>query len=162
MILAYARNRRFGMRSISDQPQGPWLLDTNLISELRKAKRCDRGVAAWAEAVAPSACYLSAVTVAEIELGIERAADPAFRAELEAWVHDGVRAWFGPRILEVDARVLLTWRRLIHDGQKARYTYSQPDALIAATALVHGLTVVTRNVDDFVRADVAVLNPWGR
>jgi predicted nucleic acid-binding protein len=69
-------------------------------------------------------------------------------------------AWFGPRILDVDEAVLLTWRRLIHEGRKSHHTYSQPDALIAATAIVHDLAVVTRNVEDFVRAGVAVINPW--
>jgi predicted nucleic acid-binding protein len=137
-----------------------WLLDTNVISELRKGARCDAGVASWGEAVPPAACYLSHASVAEIELGIERATDPTFRAELDAWLRDGVLAWFGPRILEVDGTVLLTWRRLIHAGQKSHHTYSQPDALIAATAIVHGLAVVTRNVDDFARAGVAVINPW--
>jgi predicted nucleic acid-binding protein len=137
-----------------------WLLDTNVISELRKGPRCTPSVAAWATQVPPAACYLSRVSVAEIELGIERAGDPTFRAELDAWLQDGVLSWFGQRILEADGRVLLAWRRLIYDGQKARYTYSQPDALIAATAIVHDLAVVTRNVDDFDRAGVPVINPW--
>ena len=137
-----------------------WLLDTNVISELRKGPRCHRSVAAWAEGVPPAACYLSRVSVAEIELGIERVADPTFRVELDAWLRNGVLAWFGPRILDADGRVLLAWRRLIYDGQKSNYTYSQPDALIAATAIVHELAVVTRNVDDFARAGIAVVNPW--
>ncbi len=137
-----------------------WLLDTNVISELRKGARCDRNVAAWAEGVPPAACYLSRVSVAEIELGIERVTDPTFRVELDAWLRDGVLAWFGSRILDADGRVLLAWRRLINDGQKAHYTYSQPDALVAATAIVHDLAVVTRNVDDFERAGIAVINPW--
>ena len=137
-----------------------WLLDTNVISELRKGPRCHQAVAAWAQHVPPTACYLSRVSLAEVELGIERTPDPTFRAELEIWLRDGVLAWFGPRILEADGPVLLSWRRLIHDGQKAHYTYSQPDALIAATALVHGLAVVTRNIDVFTRAGVPVINPW--
>jgi predicted nucleic acid-binding protein len=137
-----------------------WLLDTNVISELRKGLRCDRSVAAWAQGVPPIACYLSRVTIAEIVFGIERVADPAFRVELEVWLRDGVRAWFGARILEVDEPVLITWRQLVSEGQKVRYTYAQPDALIAATAKVHGLAVVTRNVEDFVQAAVPILNPW--
>jgi predicted nucleic acid-binding protein len=91
---------------------------------------------------------------------LTRVSDPVFRAELENWLQHGVRAWFGPRILEVDEAVLLTLRRLVTEGQKARYTYAQPDALIAATAKVHGLAVVTRNVEDFVQAGVPILNPW--
>jgi hypothetical protein len=137
-----------------------WLLDTNVIAELRKGPRCNAAVAAWAERVPPVGCFLSRVTVAEIVFGIERVGDPAFRVELEAWLRDGVRAWFGPRILEVDEPVLLAWRRLTAEARTARYTCSQPDALIAATAVVHGLAVVTRNVEDFVQAKVPVLDPW--
>lgn len=140
-------------------PRG-WLLDTNVISELRKGPRCHPAVAAWAGRVPPVACHLSRVTIAEIAFGIERVADPIFRAELEAWLRDGVRAWFGARILEVDEPVLVAWRRLVSQGQKARYTFSQPDALIAATAQVHGLGVATRNVEDFVQAGVPIFDPW--
>lgn len=149
------------MPPASEGPGGRgWLLDTNVISELRKGPGCDRAVAAWAVGVPPIACHLSRVTVAEIVFGIARVNDPGFRAELEAWLRDGVRAWFGRRILEVDEAVLLAWRQLVVEGQRARYTYSQPDALIAATARVHGLAVVTRNVEDFERAGLPILNPW--
>jgi predicted nucleic acid-binding protein len=110
--------------------------------------------------VPPVACFLSRVTIAELRFGIERVSDPGFRAELEAWLRDGVRAWFGERILEVDEAVLVAWRRLVWEGQKARYSYAQPDALIAATAVVHELGIVTRNVTDFERAQVRLLNPW--
>ncbi len=140
-------------------PRG-WLLDTNVVSELRKGARCHAGVRAWADSVPPPACFLSRVTVAEIRLGIERAPDPVFRAQLEVWLRDGVRAWFGERILEVDEAVLLTWRKLAAEGSRAHDTYAQPDALLAATALVHGLGVVTRNVADFARAGVTLLDPW--
>jgi predicted nucleic acid-binding protein len=137
-----------------------WLFDTNVISELRKGDRSDASVRLWVERVPPSACYLSSVTIAEIQFGIERVANPGLRGELDAWLRDGVRAWFGDRILEVDEAVLLIWRRLAWEGQKARYTYSQPDALIAATAKVHDLAVVTRNTEDFARADVPAFDPW--
>lgn len=140
-------------------PRG-WLLDTNVVSEIRKGGRANPAVRSWAETVPPGACFLSMVSVAEIRIGIERVADPGFRGELEAWLRDGVRVWFGERILAVDEAVLLAWRRLVAQGQKARYTYSQPDALIAATALVHGLGVVTRNGADFERAGVPLCDPW--
>ncbi|MGH7120560.1 MAG: PIN domain-containing protein [Acetobacteraceae bacterium] len=115
---------------------------------------------AWAEAVPPAACFLSRVTLAELRFGIERVTDPGFRAELETWLQGGVRAWFGERSLEVDETVLPAWRRLVWDGEKANYTYAQPDALIAATAVVHGLGVVTRNTADFLHSGIRVLDLW--
>jgi predicted nucleic acid-binding protein len=141
-------------------PARGWLLDTNVVSELRKGPRCHPGVQTWAASVPPVACFLSRVTVAEIRFGIARVSDPGFRGELEAWLRDGVRVWFGERILETDEDVLLRWRQLVTEGQKDCYTYSNPDALIAATALVHELGIVTRNTADFQRAGVRLLNPW--
>jgi len=137
-----------------------WLIDTNVVSELRKGARCAPAVRAWAEAVPPVACYLSRVSVAEIRFGILQVTDVGFRAELDAWLRDGLFPWFGDRILEVDERVLVRWRQLVWQGQRARYTYSQPDALLAATALVHELGVVTRNTEDFAQAGVRLVNPW--
>jgi hypothetical protein len=142
------------------RPARGWLIDTNVVSELRKGARAAPGVRAWAAAVPPVACYLSRVSVAETRFGIARVADPGFRAELEAWVRDGLLPWFADRILEVDERVLLRWRALVWDGQKEGYTYAQPDALLAATAIEHELGVVTRNTEDFARAGVRMLNPW--
>jgi predicted nucleic acid-binding protein len=140
-------------------PRG-WLIDTNVVSELRKGPRCAPGVEAWATAVPRVACYLSRVSVAEVRFGIERAPDPAFRAELEAWVRDGLLPWFGDRILEVTEAILLRWRWLVWEGQRVNYTFSQPDALLAAAALDRGLGVVTRNTADFEHAGVHILNPW--
>jgi predicted nucleic acid-binding protein len=137
-----------------------WLIDTNVVSELRKGPRCAPLVRDWAARVPPIACYLSRVSVAEIRSGIERAPSPDFRAELEAWVRDGLLPWFGERILEVNERVLLRWRWLVWEGQRTNYTFAQPDALLAATALEHGLGVVTRNTADFERAGLQLLNPW--
>lgn len=141
-------------------PARGWLIDTNVVSELRKGRRAAAGVLAWADSVPRAACFLSRVSIAEIHFGIGRVTDPSFRAELEAWVRDGLLPWFGDRILDVDSRVLLRWRRLVRDGQRANYTYSQPDALLAATALVHELGVVTRNTMDFQRAGLRLLDPW--
>jgi toxin FitB len=104
--------------------------------------------------------YLSRLSIAEIRFGIERAPDPAFRAELEAWVRDGLLPWFGDRILDVTESILLRWRWLVREGQRVNHTFSQPDALLAATALDRGLGVVTRNTADFDRAGVYRLNPW--
>ena len=137
-----------------------WLVDTNVISELRKPA-CAPRVKAWADAQSPGSLFLSRITIAEIRYGIERvpARDP-FRAELERWLDQGLRAWFAGRILEIDEAVMLAWRRLVERGRRANHTFAQPDLLIAATAIVHDLCVVTRDVDDFERAGVTVLNPW--
>jgi predicted nucleic acid-binding protein len=137
-----------------------WLIDTNVISELRKGPRCVPAVRAWAERVPPAACYISRVSLAEIRFGIERAGDPSFRAELEAWVQNGVLAWFGARVLEVDERVLVRWRHLAAEARASNDTYPLVDVLLAATALVHELGVATRNVEDFARAGVMIVNPW--
>lgn len=141
-------------------PARGWLVDTNVISELRKGARCSPAVRAWSERVPPIACYISRISLAEIRFGIDRVTDPSFRAELDAWVRDGVLPWFGARVPEVDEAVLLRWRHLVAEGRKMNYTYSQPDVLLAATALVHQLGVATRNVEDFVRSGVRIVNPW--
>ena len=137
-----------------------WLLDTNVISELRKPN-CDARVKAWADDQEPSTLFLSRVTIAEIRYGIERlpAVDRS-RKRLEAWLADELRPWFADRVVDVDEEVLLIRRRLIEQGEAIRHTFLQPDLFIAATAILHDLCVVTRNTDDFVRTGVALLNPW--
>ncbi|HRW61402.1 Twitching motility protein PilT [uncultured Defluviicoccus sp.] len=136
-----------------------WLLDTNVISELRKP-RCDPAVKAWADAQAPDTLHLSRVTLAEIRFGIERVTDATFRGTLLAWLDDTLRPWFAGRILDIDEDVLLTWRRMVERGRKVNYTFSQPDLFIAATAAVNWLSVATRNVDDFICAEVPIFDPW--
>ena len=142
------------------RPVRGWLVDTNVVSEIRKGPRADRRVMAWADRVPRVALYLSRLTVAEIRFGIGRVSDPGFRAELDAWLRDGLLPWFADRVLEVDEAVLIRWRDLTFEGKRDNYTYGQPDALLAATALVHDLGVATRNEDDFARAGVRLLNPW--
>jgi len=137
-----------------------WLVDTNVISELRKGPRCAPPVRAWSERVPPAACFISRISLAEIRYGIERVTDPGFRAELESWVQDGVLTWFGARVLDVDEAVLVRWRHLAGEARAAKCTYPQLDVLLAATALVHQLGVATRNVVDFARAGVRIVNPW--
>jgi toxin FitB len=137
-----------------------WLIDTNVISELRRP-HCNPSVKAWADANPPSSFYLSRITIAEIRFGIERVPkQDAFRRELEAWLENGLRTWFAGRILDIDEEVILAWRKLVEAGKRENYTFAQPDLFIAATAIVHDLCVVTRNVEDFFRARVRVLNPW--
>jgi len=137
-----------------------WLLDTNVISELRKPN-CDARVKAWADGQEPSTLFLSRVTIAEIRYGIERLpAVDRTRRRLEPWLVGELRPWFADRVLDVDEEVLLIRRRLIEQGEAIRHTFLQPDLLIAATAILHDLCVVTRNTDDFVPTGVALFNPW--
>ncbi|HTL89724.1 MAG TPA: type II toxin-antitoxin system VapC family toxin [Leptolyngbya sp.] len=136
-----------------------WLLDTNIISELRKPN-CHPTVKQWADCQSPRSFYLSAITLAEIRFGIERADDLAFREELVQWLEGTLRPWFRDRILAVDEDVILKWRQMIEKGRKQGYTYSQPDLFIAATAALHDLCVATRNVTDFQVSEVAVYNPF--
>ena len=136
-----------------------WLLDTNVVSELRRRKP-DRGVKAWADAQDPEHLHLSTVTLAEIRYGIERQPDAGFRTELETWLDHELRPWFAGRILPLSEDVILEWRRMIARGRERNVTFSQPDLFIAATAHLHALTVCTRNENDFRLADVPVVNPW--
>lgn len=136
-----------------------FLLDTNVVSELRKVRlvKADKRVAKWADSVAVVDLYLSAITVQELEIGVQlvERRDVAQGAVLRAWLNDQVLPAFAGRILPVDAAVALRSASLhVPDPQPVR------DSLIAATALVHGMTVVTRNVSDFEASGVKLLNPW--
>jgi toxin FitB len=136
-----------------------WLLDTNVISELRRPRPNAR-VRAFVAAQPLEDLYVSAVTFAEIRYGIERASDPIRRAELNDWLVHKVRPMFEQRVLDVSEDVMFKWRLLVEDGRKVGHTFSQPDLIIAATALLHGLTVVTRDTEDYARARAPLLNPW--
>ena len=104
--------------------------------------------------------FVSTVTFAEIRYGIETVDDPIRRAELNDWLLHRVRPMFEQRVLEISEDVMFKWRLLVEDGRKAGHTFSQPDLIIAATALQHGLTVVTRDTGGFKLARVPLLNPW--
>ncbi|AIE76251.1 type II toxin-antitoxin system VapC family toxin [Synechocystis sp. PCC 6714] len=136
-----------------------WLLDTNVISELCK-KNCNPAVKAWADRQSPTSFYISTITMAEIRFGIERTEDKVFRQELNQWLDQVLRPWFGDRLLGVNEDVILQWRWLVEKGRKQNYTFSQPDLFIAAIAVVHDLCVVTRNVGDFEKSGVPVFNPF--
>jgi hypothetical protein len=134
-----------------------FLLDTNVISELRRPERADGNVVAWAGAISAASFFLSAISILEIELGALQIArkDAAQGAVLRAWIDDQILPRFEGRILAVDTAVAQRCARLhVPDWRAER------DALIAATAMVHGLTVVTRDVADFEPTGVALLNPW--
>lgn len=134
-----------------------YLLDTNVVSELRKGKKADRGVRLWAEALPAASLYLSAISILELEIGIRliERRDQKQGAVLRAWMDSHVLPAFEGRILAIDAAVAQRCAALHVPSPR-----SDRDALIAATALVHGLTVVTRNVDHFEPTRVAVVNPW--
>lgn len=136
-----------------------WLLDTNVISELRKPQRSQQ-VVDFVSSQRLDQLYVSVVTFSEIRYGIEIQRDAIRRAELSNWLNQRVRPMFENRILPVDEEVMLKWRLLVGEGRKARHTYSQPDLIIAATALCHDLTIVTHDSAEFERARVQVFNPW--
>ena len=136
-----------------------YLLDTNVVSELRKVSsgRADKNLAAWAAGVPASGLFLSAITLLELELGVllTEPRDARQGALLRAWLDHRILPTFAQRVLVVDAEVARRCARLhVPDP------HSERDALIAATALVHGMTLVTRNVTDFIRTGARLLNPW--
>jgi hypothetical protein len=136
-----------------------WLLDTNVLSELRRPKPA-RKVVAFVASQPVEKLFVSAVTFAEIRFGIERLEDAGRRLELNEWLLHKVRPMFEERVLAVTEEVMFTWRVLLEEGRKVGHTFSQPDLIIAATAVHHGLTVVTRDRSEYERAKVPVFNPW--
>src|SRR5581483_10564954 len=134
-----------------------FLLDTNVVSELRRPERADANVRAWASSTPAELCAISVVTVLELERGtllVERR-DALQGAVLRRWLQHEILTPFATRILTIDAAVALQCASLhVPDPRPER------DALIAATALTHRLTVVTRNTVDFEPMGVALLNPW--
>lgn len=136
-----------------------WLLDTNVLSELRRP-RPEPKVIAFVKAQPLDSLYISSVTLAEIRFGIELVPDAGRRAELNDWLTHKVRPMFEQRVLSVTEDIMFKWRLLVEDGRKTGHTFSQPDLIIAATALEHGLTVVSRDTDDYEKAKVPVLDPW--
>jgi hypothetical protein len=136
-----------------------WLLDTNVLSELRRP-RPDARVRKFIAGQRLEDLFVSTVTFAEIRFGIEIVSDPIRRAELTEWLTHRVRPLFDQRVLEVSEDVMFKWRLLVEEGREAGHTFSQPDLIIAATALQHGLTVVTRDTADYARSRVPLFNPW--
>jgi toxin FitB len=138
-----------------------FLLDTNVISELRKARagKADPQVAAWVRTIPAASLFLSVITIQELEIGtlLAERRDPSKGAILRAWLNEHVLPSFSERILPIDTAVARRSAALhVPDPRPIR------DALIAATALTHGMTVVTRNVADFELTGVQILNPWHR
>lgn len=136
-----------------------WLLDTNVLSEMRRP-RPNENVVAFLSAQPLESLFVSTVTFAEIRFGIERVEEAIRRAELNDWLTHRLRPMFDGRALEVSEDVMFKWRLLVEQGRRTRHTFAQPDLIIAATAACHGLTVVTRDIDDFEKARVPIFNPW--
>lgn len=134
---------------------GVFLIDTVVLSELRSRRR-DPGVVSWLQAQRSQDCFVSVVTIGEIERGIlrKRGQDPGFADQLAAWL-DQVLRLYADRLLPVELGIARRWGQL-----SARLGHDGADLLIAATALEHGLTVVTRNVRNFTPTGVPTLNPW--
>ena len=136
-----------------------YLLDTHIVCELRKAARADRHVVGWATSVPPGALFISAVTLLELEKGVLLAErrDRKQGAMLRAWLDDQVQPAFNGRVLAFDGAVALRCASLHVPNPRP-----DRDAMIAATALVNGVTVVTRNVADFEGCGVQLINPFTR
>jgi len=131
-----------------------YLLDTNVVSELRRP-RPHGAVVAWLEGVADYDLHLSAVTLGELQAGVEitREQDLEKASEIELWIDQVARTW---NVLPLDGQIFRVWAKLMH----RRSDDLMADALIAATAMVHHLVVVTRNVRDFAPLEVSTLNPF--
>jgi len=136
-----------------------YILDTNVVSELRKAKdgKADKNVTAWATSIPPAKLFLSVITILELETGtlLAERRDKKQGAMLRAWLDGHVLPAFAGRILSIDTAIAQRCARLHVPHPRA-----DRDALIAATALVHGMMVVTRNTADFAPTGVAIHNPW--
>jgi toxin FitB len=134
-----------------------FVLDTNVVSDLRRPEKANPKVAAWASSVPLASIFLSAITILEVELGILsiQRRDATQGRILRSWLDEQVMPRFEGRILPIDAATAQRCARLHIPNPRAGR-----DALIAATALVHGMTIVTRNVADFAPMEVAVFNPW--
>lgn len=133
-----------------------YLIDTNVVSEAARP-RPNASVLRWLKTVPDSALHVSVLTLGELRSGVEKLKDDTRRERLRVWLEEELPGWFEDRLLPVDASVADRWGRLV---AQARRPVPAIDSLLAATALVHGLRLVTRNVEGFAFADLEVLNPW--
>jgi tRNA(fMet)-specific endonuclease VapC len=136
-----------------------YLLDTNVISEL-VAKRPDPRVVQWVDSLDPDSIYLSVITIGELRRGIEKLLDSKRKETLRDWLNDDVLIRFSGRILVIDVPVMLTWGELTGRLERTGKPLPAIDSLIAALALHHNCTLVTRNEDDFKEAGITIVNPW--
>ena len=136
-----------------------YLLDTNVLSELRRPRPEPR-VVSFVSAQPLESLFVSAVTFAEIRFGIELITDAHKRASLNDWLNLQLRPMFENRALPITEDIMFKWRLLVEEGRKTGHTFSQPDLIIAVTALHHGLTVVTRDSGGYEKAGVSLVDPW--
>ena len=136
-----------------------WLLDTNVVSELRKPKP-DSRVVSFIAAQPGETLFVTDVTLAEIIFGIEQLGDVTRRIDLRLWLERYLRPLFAGRILSITEDVIVRWKTMAVAGQKRGHTFGQPDLFIAAIAALQDLAVVTRDIGEFVEAGVPVFDPW--
>jgi predicted nucleic acid-binding protein len=136
-----------------------WLLDTNVISELRRPRPNPRVLKFVADQPG-TLLFTTDVTFGEIRYGIEQLDDIGLRTDIHLWLDRILRPLFADRVLSISEDVIVRWKSMVVDGQKRGHTFGQPDLFIAAIAAMESLVVVTRDVSDFVAADVAAFDPW--
>jgi len=136
-----------------------YLLDTNVVSEL-VAARPDPNVTDWLDGAEPDQVFLSVITVGELKGGIDKLPDSKRRRQLSNWLNGDLLIRFGERVLPIDVPVALTWGTILAQTRASGTPIPAIDSLLAATAVVHGLTLVTRNVRDFEAAGIPLLDPW--
>jgi len=136
-----------------------WLLDTNVISELRKP-RPDAKVTQFVSAQSGHTLHASEVTFAEIRYGIQQLSDPGRRVDIELWLDRMLRPLFADRVLAITEDVIVRSKIMEAQGRKRGHTFGQPDLFVAAMAAVEDLVVVTRDTGEFVAAGVPAFDPW--
>jgi toxin FitB len=137
-----------------------FLVDTNVLSEFNRRGDPSPLVQQWLEAAEPTSLYISVLTLAEIRFGVERLPPSRRRTQLEEWLDRDLPAWFADRVLSIDRSVAHRWGVLRAQAESKGRPLPVVDGLLAATALEHGLLIVSRNVDDFACVGLAVINPW--
>lgn len=137
-----------------------WLVDTNVVSELRKPN-AERRVTRFVDAQPAEMLFTSEITFAEIRFGIAKNhANTALQATIQTWLDDTLRPFFAERVLGITEHTLFDWRVKVEQGRSRGYTFPQPDLFIAVLAERHDLVIVSRDVTPFKEAGVAVFNPW--
>ena len=136
-----------------------WLLDTNVVSELRKP-RPNSKVIDFITVQPGATLFVTEVTLAEIRYGIEQLDNASRRADLHRWLERNLRPLFAGRVLPITEEVIVRWKTLVVEGRKRGRTFSQPDLFIAAIAVSQDLVVVSRDITEFVEAVVPVFDPW--